>query len=112
MKCDKYFCTGQKLGEQNIVSDVTDCGLMTEINSALRRVVGNSKSLLLDVDNNICEQFNSLINKHVAGKRINFSQKQCYNTRVYTAVVSFNTNGNFIREIHKKITNKSPGRYI
>lgn len=84
---------------------------MSEISIALRRVIDNAKSLLLDVDNNICEQFNSLINKHIAGKRINFSQKQCYSTRVYTAVVSFNTSGNFVREIHKKITNKSPGRY-
>ncbi|CAI6362268.1 unnamed protein product [Macrosiphum euphorbiae] len=77
-KCDKYFCTGKKIGEQNIVSEVIKCGLMTEMSTALRRVVNNSKSLLLDVDNNICEQFNSLINKHIAGKRINFSQKQSY----------------------------------
>lgn len=82
---------------------------MTEMSAALCRVVNNSKSLLLDVDNNICEQFNSLINKHIAGKRINFSQKQSYTTRVYAAVVSFNTNGNLIRAIHKNITNKSPG---
>jgi len=82
---------------------------MTEMSTALYRVVNNSKSLLLDVDNNICEQFNSLINKHIAGKRINFSQKQSYTSRVYAAVVSFNSNGNFIREIHKNITNRSPG---
>jgi len=78
---------------------------MTEMSTALRR----AKSLLLNVDNNICEQFNNLINKHIAGKIINFSQKQSYTTRVYVAVVSFNSNGNFIREIHKNITNKSPG---
>lgn len=108
-KCDKYFCTGKKIGEQNIVSEVIKCGLMTEMSIALRRVVNNSKSLLLDVDNNICEQFNSLINKHIGGKRVNFTQKQSYTTRVYAAVVSFNSNGNFIREIHKNITNKSPG---
>lgn len=85
---------------------------MTEMSTALRRVVNNSKSLLLDIDNNICEQFNSLINKHIAGKRINFSQKQSYTTRVYAAVVAFNSNGNLIREIHKNITNKSPGNLL
>jgi len=82
---------------------------MKEISTALRRVADNAKSLLLDVDNNICEQFNSVINKHIGGKRINFSQKQSYSTRIYTAVVSFNTGGNYIRELHKKITSKSPG---
>lgn len=84
---------------------------MTEMSTALRRVP-NSKSLLLDVDNNICEQFNSLINKHIAGKRINFSQEQSHTTRVYAAVVAFNPNGNLIREIHKNITNKSPGTLL
>lgn len=109
-KCDPYFCKGEKKLEQNLVFDVTKCGLMSEISSVLRRVANNSKSLVLDVDNNYCEQYNSIINKHIAGKRINFTQRQSYNTRVQTAVVSFNTGGNFIREIHKKITNKSPGK--
>lgn len=75
---------------------------MGEIYSILRRVADNSKSLVLDVDNNFCEQFNSIINKHIAGKRINFTQKQSYTTRLQTAIMSFNTGGNFIREIHKK----------
>lgn len=82
---------------------------MDDISVALRRVVNNSKSLIYDVDNNICEQFNSIINKHIGGKRVNFMQKQSYNSRVYTAVVSFNTGGNYLREIHKKITKRSPG---
>lgn len=82
---------------------------MNDICSVIQRVAENSTSLILDVDNNHCEQYNSIINKHISGKRINFSQKQPYNIRVQTAVVSFNTGGNFIREIHKKITNKSPG---
>ncbi|KAL4083087.1 hypothetical protein QTP88_028417 [Uroleucon formosanum] len=62
-----------------------------------------------NVDNNICEQFNSIINKHIAGKRINFALKNSYNARVEAAVVSFNTSGQYIRSIHKKITKKSPG---
>ncbi|XP_029342286.1 uncharacterized protein LOC103310448 [Acyrthosiphon pisum] len=107
--CAQYFCTGRKLYELNLIDEVLQCGLMKDIYTALRRVADNAKSLLLDVDNNICEQFNSVINKHIGGKRINFSQKQSYSTRIYTAVVSFNTNGNYIREIHKKITTKSPG---
>jgi len=41
-------------------------------------VLDNAISLLLEIDNNICEQFNSIINKHLAKKRINFSQKYAY----------------------------------
>jgi len=83
--------------------------LLCEINQIYSRIIDNAPSLLLDVDNNICEQFNSVINKHLAGKRINFSQKNSYNNRVEDAVVSFNTSGKYIRNVHKKITNKSPG---
>lgn len=85
------------------------CGLMNQITFIIRRVVDNSRSLLFDIDNNYCEQFNSIINKHIAGKRINFSQKNSYNTRVQAAVVSFNSGGEYIRMIHKNITKKSPG---
>jgi len=79
--------------------------LLREINQIYSRIIDNAPSLLLDVDNNICEQFNSVINKHLARKRINFSQKNSYNNRVEGAVVS----EKYIRNVHKKITNKSPG---
>lgn len=82
---------------------------MNEIVFILRRVIDNARSLLFDVDNNYCEQFNSIINKYIAGKRINFNQKQSYNIRVQAAVVSFNSGGKFIREMHKNITKRSPG---
>jgi len=85
---------------------------MSEISRIYHRVVENAQSLVLDVDNNICEQFNSIINKHIAGKRIHFALKNAYNARVEAAVVSFNTSGQYIRLIHKKITKKSPGIYI
>lgn len=83
---------------------------MTELRNIARRLIDNATSLLLDVTNNICEQFNSVINKFISGKRINFSQKNGYNTRIKAAIISFNPGGNFLRQIHKKITNKSPGK--
>lgn len=83
---------------------------MLEILSILRRVVDNAASLILDVTNNLCEQFNSIINKFIAGKRINFSLKQSYNTRIQAAIISYNTNGNFLRAIHKNVMEKSPGK--
>lgn len=47
---------------------------MTEIRNIGYRLVINCDSLIEDVDNNPCEQFNSLINKHIGGKRINVTQ--------------------------------------
>lgn len=47
------------------------------------------------------------------GKRINFSQRQSYNTRVEAAVVSYNTSGEFLRKLHKNVVNeKSPGKIV
>lgn len=101
------------MSEKNLVLEATNCGLMNDIGSVLRRVIDNSKSLLYDVDNNYCEQLSSHINKHIAGKQINFSQRQSYNTcRVKAAVVSFNSGRDFICLIHKKLTNKSPSTRI
>jgi len=50
-----------------------NCGLMAEFKLVAQRLIDNAISLLHDVTNNICEQFNSVINKFIAGKRINFS---------------------------------------
>ncbi|KAF0709858.1 Uncharacterized protein FWK35_00035841, partial [Aphis craccivora] len=59
---------------------------MSEIqNCEVSRLITNAESLLGNKDNNICEQFNSIINKYVAGKRINFSSRGNYNTRVEAA---------------------------
>jgi len=64
-------------------------------------------------DDNICEQFNSIINKHLSGKRINFSQRHNYNVRVEAALLSHNTSGKYIRTIHKALVqDKSPGKKI
>jgi hypothetical protein len=67
----------------------------------------------MNVDNNICEQFNSIINKHLSGKRINFSQRHNYNVRVEAALLSHNTSGKYIRSIHKTLVQDiSPGKKI
>lgn len=74
-----------------------------EIDTIISRLSNNSKSLLLDVDNNICEQFNSVLNKFLGGKKINFTQKSSYSTRVYAAVVSFNSS-QYLRVVKKNTT--------
>lgn len=74
----------------------------------MSRLSNNANSLILDVDNNACEQFNSVINKFLGGKRINFSQKSSYSTRVQAAVVSYNSE-EYLRAVKKHVTHTSPG---
>lgn len=109
--CDRYFCSGSKSGEINLVGDVEKCGLMREVKNIILRLANNSSSLIQDVDNNACEQFNSLINKFIGGKRINFTQRNTYTTRIEAAIVSFNSK-EYLRSIHKKMVFKSPGKYF
>jgi len=108
-ECAKYFCQGSKSGEPNLVPDAEDSGLMGEIRKIVYRLSNNAESLIEDVDNNPCEQLNSLINKYIGGKRINFTQSHNYQTRIEAAVVAFNSK-NYLRTIQKKITTKSPGK--
>lgn len=74
---------------------------MREVKNIVLRLANNSYSLIQDVDNNLCEQFNSLINKFIGGKRINFSQRNTYTTRIEAAIVSFNSK-EYLQRIHKK----------
>ncbi|KAL4083125.1 hypothetical protein QTP88_028455 [Uroleucon formosanum] len=107
-KCAAYFCKKNNT-EENRVPEAEKCGLMGEMSIIIKRVVDHASSLILDVTNNVCEQFNSVVNKYIGGKRINFSLKQSYSTRIRAAIISFNSGGYFLRAIHKNIMKKSPG---
>lgn len=85
---------------------------MNEILIIIKRVVDHASSLILDVTNNVCEQFNSVVNKYIGGKRINFSLKQSYNTRIRAPIISFNSGGYFLRAIHQNIVKKSLGNEL
>lgn len=93
-----------------MVPEAETTGIMSEIKNYTSRLVSNAESLLENQNNNICEQFNALINKFVGGERLNFSGKRSYNTRVEAAVVSFNSK-QYLKQIHKKISNCSPGKF-
>lgn len=107
--CAHYFCTGPKIGETNYVHEANKTGIMAEIRQIVYRLAANTESLIENMDNNPCEQFNSILNKHIGGKRINFTQGNNYKTRVEAAVVAFNSK-NYIRAIQKKMIVKSPGK--
>lgn len=85
--------------------------MLREIKNIILRLTTNSCSLIQDVDNNVCEQFNSLINKYIGGKRINFNQRNTYTTRIEAAIISFNSK-EYLRRIHKTMVSKSPGSYL
>lgn len=109
INCDDYFCSGTKVGEKNLVPDAEKCGMMREIKYIISRLVNNASSLIEDVTNNLCEQFNSVINKHIGGKRINFSQGRNFETRIEAAVIAYNSK-KYLRTIHKKMLMTSPGK--
>lgn len=109
-QCEEYFCKGKKLNEVNLYEDAEKCGIYREVNQIIKRLAMHADSLLMNVDNNVCEQFNSIINKHLAGKRINFSLRQSYATRIESGVISYNTSGQLLRSLHKHVVHKiSPG---
>lgn len=83
--------------------------MMKEIKNYTLRLKYNADSLLENKNNNVCKQFNAIINKHIGGKGIHFSQKWNYNTRVHAAVISFNSK-EYFRSIHKKISTFSLGK--
>ncbi|KAF0748505.1 YqaJ domain-containing protein [Aphis craccivora] len=115
-KAIQYRKSKEKPLQQKILNNLVDnCksnendGIVKEINIIVSRLANNAKSLILDVDNNICEQFNSVINKFLGGKRINYTQRSSYNTRILAAVVSFNSS-EYLRAVKKHITQTSPGK--
>lgn len=95
----------------NLVPKSENSGILKELKKYISRLNINAESFIENKTNNVCEQFNAIINKHIAGKRLNFSGRRSYNTRIETAVISFNSK-QFLRQIHKKICNNhSPGIY-
>lgn len=58
-----------------MIEDTEKSEFVSNISQTKSQLVASIDSLLMDIDNNVCKQFNSVINKHLAGKRINYSQK-------------------------------------
>lgn len=109
--CDVYYCTGSNnaLNSICLVQEAENSGMMRELQNIMSRLTINAESLIENKTNNLCEQFNSIINKHIERKRINCCGKRSYNTRVEAAVISFNSK-QLLRKIHKKMCNNhSPG---
>lgn len=107
--CDelKYFtCT--KENEINYVPEMKECGLFQDIEVCIQRLLNNTKSLILNMDNNLAEHYNSVVCKFVGGKRVNYSLKGSYSMRCNAAALSFNTGQDYYSVLYKTITETSP----
>jgi len=108
--CAVYFCTRSKSNSAiNLIPEAENGGILREMKNCISRLVLNAESLIENKIHNICEQFNVIKKKHVAGKRLNFSgrrRQDLYNTIVEAAVISFNSN-QFLRKIHKQMANNN-----
>ncbi|XP_056645709.1 uncharacterized protein LOC130450968 [Diorhabda sublineata] len=94
------------------VTEMKASGLFQDILYIAERVTRNAESLILNMDNNAAECYNSVVAKFVGGKRINYTARRSYATRCEAAAISYNVPaGEFPRYIHKKVTHASPGKY-
>ncbi|KAJ8869571.1 hypothetical protein PR048_028562 [Dryococelus australis] len=108
--CYVYFCNGNKAGEINHVPELKSCGLLQEIMKIIFGIISRHvSSLRADQNNNLLELSNSIVNKLVAGKCINYALRGQYKTRS-AAAVSFYNVGEYKRVIHKTMMGgNSPG---
>ncbi|KAK5648354.1 hypothetical protein RI129_003246 [Pyrocoelia pectoralis] len=87
----QYFCNKSSPDARNIIEDIEILGLSDKLNQIVRHLASHSKSLIMNVDTNTVEQFNSIIVKYTGGKRINLTMRRSYQGRCMAAVVSRNT---------------------
>lgn len=110
-ECARYFCNGRlKATEMNHVPAMTTAGMFTKIEHVFERVISNCDSLIMKLNNNLCEICNSVHAKTVAGKRINFSQRGSYTARVCAAVVQFN--GQNVLQCTARAMGKTPTQFV
>jgi len=71
----RYFCKRKNKNETeiNLVPEMQKCGIWNDILAAMNLVAYHSESLIMYVNNNVVESYNSIVAKYVGGKRINFS---------------------------------------
>lgn len=103
-----YFC--KDIGHSFMGNEMKSSEFMRKIDFIQRSLSKHSYSLIQFVDSKACEQFNAICNKFIGSKRINFSGRKGYLTRMAAAVISFNTK-QYLRKVHKKCINgQSPGK--
>ncbi|CAG9765886.1 unnamed protein product [Ceutorhynchus assimilis] len=109
--CVEYFCKIKNSQLPNLVTAMSECGLLEDIKGCVNRLKFHSESLMKNLNNNSAEYFNALVAKLAGGKRINFFKRGGYSGRCFAAATSYNSRGNLLHVVHKKITGRSPGTF-
>lgn len=73
----------------------------------VRYLANHAKSLIHNLDTNSVEQFNSIICKHIGGKRINYCWSRSFQGRCHAAVISWNKKST-VSLVSKSLTGYSP----
>ncbi|KAF5307214.1 hypothetical protein FQR65_LT00730 [Abscondita terminalis] len=110
-KCNEYFCHRKNDKISNIPSLKSCEELFFRLQQHLKMVWLNARSLIEDVDSNVVEHFNSVVAKHIGGKRINFSLRGSYQARCAAAVVRFNTKTP-LTEFYHTLCGTSPSKRL
>jgi hypothetical protein len=109
--CADYFKC-KNVAEIDYTKEAHEDGILKELSCYLLNLSIHSKSLIKDLDTNAAEQFNSIVAKHVGGKKINYSLGISYGMRCSAAVVQFNTgkSSHYLQENVNNVDtiNKSP----
>ena len=87
-----WECGGKREeGEENHVPRLRKMGVYQKVHVLHKQLAEHAESLLYDVTNNDAECYNSVVAKHVAGKRINFAMKGSYVGRCHLAALAHST---------------------
>lgn len=108
--CRSHFCNKETNADTNYVPEMKISTIFQDILETMNLMSFHSTSLIENVDQNIVEQFNSIVAKFVGGKRINFSLKKSYTIRVGGSVVQHNTKSIF-SQLYKRKNARSPNSY-
>lgn len=105
--CHFSFLGNKDIGHCFMGNEMKPSEFMGKINVIQRSLSKHSYSFIQFVDSNACEQFNSVCNKFIGSKWINFPGRKGYLTRMTEAFDS----KQYLRKVHKKCINgQSPGK--
>lgn len=106
--CADYFKQKCNVNETNIFEEVRleRSNILEKFTGIINSIASKSNSLIVDVDQNICEQFHSNVAKCVGGKRVNFTISNSYEARTMAAIIQHNT-GRVHSTVHEQVFGSS-----
>ncbi|CAG5000706.1 unnamed protein product [Parnassius apollo] len=105
--CKPYYC--RKKIEENLVPQLKSSGMWHDIYDNLGWLLQNAESLLLKETNNPVEQFNAIVAKFLAGKRVNFTLRGTYEARCFAAAGHYNSKDyTFMRKVQNAVCPEVP----